>query len=261
VSKKQLTLAGREPILLKSSENKHKGRWVSEADTTDSDYFAIDLNYSLGVWKKQGIKVVWLSILDAQSALIPLAISQGFAFHHVSNNQLILTKRLIDDSLIPDFARHSIGAGGIVLNDNKRVLTIVEKNDMQTRPGHFKFPGGTVDKGEFIHQGVLREVFEETGVRAEFKGVVGFRHYHRGQFGTSNIYFVCHLQALSNDIVMCEEEIGIAQWIAIDDYLAMDSVLTFNKIFLRRAISNHYLTLVDIGDLVGISPAEYEIYL
>ncbi|MBS9778128.1 MAG: NUDIX domain-containing protein [Gammaproteobacteria bacterium] len=247
---------------LASTENRYRGCWVGTDLPATIEQFESDLQYSLSLWHNRRIKVVWLTVLPRYAHLISVAIACGFDFHHVRNtadNAVILTKRLIDDALIPEFANHTIGVGGIVLNDKDEVLTIIEKHDMVSRPGHLKFPGGSVDKGELLAHAVTREVFEETGINTMFNGVVGFRHYHKGQFGTSNIYFLCHLTAVSDAIEICPKEIGFAQWMPIDEYLACDTVIEFNKTMLRAALTNNYFKLNDIGEVVGVPPDEYEI--
>lgn len=250
--------------LLKATVNRYQGCWVETQLATEAEQFIKDLTYSTSVWKKQGIKVIWLTLTQQQATLIPAAISQGFNFHHVpsgSDQPLVLTKRLISGAVIPEFANHIIGVGGVVLNEKSEVLTIVERHDLSKRPGHWKFPGGAVDRREPFHTAVVREVLEETGITTQFQGIIGFRHYHQGQFGTSNIYFVCHLTALSEQITACPEEIALAQWMPIDDYLARGSVMAFNKSMLRAAIRKDYLPPVKDSELLGFSLDESEVFI
>ena len=57
---------------------------------------------------------------------------------------------------------HIVAAGAIVLNDRGEVLLI--KDD---RRHSWTFPGGIVEEGEGLLDGVKREVLEETGIEVE----------------------------------------------------------------------------------------------
>ena len=77
---------------------------------------------------------------------------------------------------LPAYADHFVGVGGIMVNDNEEVLMIQENRSAGTGSGKpWKFPGGFVDQGETIKQGVEREVVEETGVKGEFQGILAMR--------------------------------------------------------------------------------------
>ncbi|PID64558.1 MAG: DNA mismatch repair protein MutT [Gammaproteobacteria bacterium] len=248
------------PRLLDASINRYRGCWVSTELPADSSTFHTDLAHSLALWQADGIKVVWLTLNSARAALIPIAVTHGFDFHHVAGDAVILTKRLQSGAIIPEFANHTIGVGGIVFNARGEILVVIEQHDKHTRPGHWKFPGGAVDKGELIREAAIREVKEETGIIATFDQLVGLRHYHYGQFGTSNIYALCRLHAVNNTITPCPEEIFASKWISPEDYLACDTVIEFNKALLRAALYHHGMPTLEVGDLHGIAPAEYELF-
>ena len=79
----------------------------------------------------------------------------------------------------------------------------------------WKFPGGLVDEGETIEKAVVREVWEETGVKTEFIGVIGFREQLNFRFNQGDLYFTCLMQAQDTTINKCEIEIHDAKWMDI----------------------------------------------
>ena len=57
---------------------------------------------------------------------------------------------------------HIVSAGAAVLNDRGEVLLIKDE-----RRNSWTFPGGIVEEGEGLLDGVKREVLEETGIEIE----------------------------------------------------------------------------------------------
>jgi 8-oxo-dGTP pyrophosphatase MutT (NUDIX family) len=57
--------------------------------------------------------------------------------------------------------RHSLSAGAVVLNDEGKILLI-----KGPRRG-WEFPGGIIELGETIQNGIIREVKEESGIDIE----------------------------------------------------------------------------------------------
>lgn len=60
-----------------------------------------------------------------------------------------------------------------------------------------------------------REVFEETGIRSKFVGVLCFRHQHKFRYNCSDFYHVCLMKALTTDITKCENEILDCRWMKV----------------------------------------------
>ncbi|MFI0486011.1 NUDIX domain-containing protein [Actinomadura sp. 9N215] len=58
--------------------------------------------------------------------------------------------------------RHSVSVSGIVVRDDERVLALKRADDGRWAP-----PGGVLELDETPFEGVVREVFEETGVKVE----------------------------------------------------------------------------------------------
>lgn len=246
--------------MLKSARNQYRGVFVGEAHLPESDdAFAGDLASALPQWRAEGIRVVWLQLPAARAALVPRAIEAGFEFHHCDGPRLMLVKRLEAGAYVPAGATHTVGVGGAVISTDGRVLVVLERRDVTARPGYYKLPGGMLEPGEHFSEGVVREVHEETGIRAAFDGVVSLRHHHKGQFGTSNLYVVCRLRPLDFDIVVDDEEIGDAMWVDVDDYLANPEIGAYNKHVVRAAVEGRTLSMTTIDGYMA--PGEYEVFL
>lgn len=193
---------------------------------------------SLTVWRNNRFLVAWLEIPSGRSELIPAALAAGFTFHHTNRNTLILYCRLVEDAFVPDFASHYIGAGGVVINEQNELLTIVEQAHVAQRPNFFKLPGGTLHPGEHIDDGVCREVWEETGIQTSFERIICFRHLHEYRHSKSDIYFVCQLRPLTAEITIQDAEIAKAKWIPVEEYLASEHISVFNKGVVKLALQN-----------------------
>ncbi len=55
--------------------------------------------------------------------------------------------------------KHSVSVAAAVVDDSGRVLAVRRRDDGQWEP-----PGGVLELGETIEEGVVREVYEETGL-------------------------------------------------------------------------------------------------
>ena len=221
--------------------------------------FRKHLHHSLAVWETEGFKVVWLEILISKAELVPVAVEAGFSFHHARETCVMLTRPLVEGAIIPPYASHYVGVGGVVLNDARELLVVSEKYRLRSRGPSYKLPGGILQPGEHLVEGVIREVMEETGIKTRFESLVCFRHLHGYRFGKSDIYFVCRLSPLSLDISMQAEEIEECLWMAVDEYLAAENVSSFNKHLVRAALESPGIVLTTIE---GYGDAEkYEIFL
>lgn len=89
---------------------------------------------------------------------------------------------------------------------------------------------------------MIREVFEETGIRTTFESLVNVRHAHAANFGCSDLYIVMSLRTLgdSNDdsITTCPREIAAAEWMEFDDFLNHPKVHDINRDLLQQYLKN-----------------------
>jgi len=246
--------------LLAATRNRYNGMAIHSDDLPDAmDVFNERLLCSIAQWKSEGVHAVWLFLSSMQTHLIQTAMNCGFVYHHCTAAEVMMVQRLVPNAEIPSFATHTMGVGAVIFSERKEILTIVERGDCISRPNHFKFPGGMLERGEHIADGVVREVFEETGIKAEFEGLISFRHHHGGQFGSSNIYAVCQLKPLTFDIVIDEVEIGKALWMPVNEFIENSGVGLYNKHIVEMALTSGGLKSVQIDGYMN-SPDEYEIY-
>lgn len=220
--------------MLHSELNPFEGRIINSASLPESaDEFAAALERSLEAWRAEGIKVVWLQIPIERSQLVHPAVSAGFVYHHATEAWVELTLTLEPGSYVPPFATHYIGAGGVVLTEDRRLLVIQERHHTRR---HYKLPGGALHPGEHIVDAVIREVAEETGIRTEFDSLVCFRHWHGYRYGKSDIYFVTRLVPLSFEIQMDTSEVSECLWMPVDDYLSHPDTHEFNRRIVQAAL-------------------------
>ena len=245
--------------LLPFSPDQFGGVVVEPATLPDDPHtFRAQLDHSLGIWTDEGYRLVWLDVPIERAALIPVAVDAGFTFHHSNERNLMLTRRLVEGAFIPFHATHYIGAGGVVLNDRRELLVVCERH-RRTKQPYYKLPGGALQPGEHLVDGVIREVFEETGVRTTFEGLVCFRHWHGYRYGKSDIYFVCRLAPLSQEVTMQTEELEECFWMPLDDYYASDLVSAFNKRIVRAAVSSRGVSPEWIEGYAD--PSRYEFFM
>ena len=196
----------------------------------------------------RNIKVVWLTLPLPLASLVPVAAQRGFVYHHAEPEYLHMTLTLIPGSIIPPYATHYIGAGGVVLDGDNRLLVVSERYHLRSKR-HYKLPGGALEQGEHIAEAVVREVLEETGIRTEFLYTACFRHWHGYRYDKSDIYFVCRLKALSFEIIPDSREIFECLWMPVEEFLNSPDTHAFNRRIVRAAMTGK-----------GLFPEEIEGY-
>lgn len=179
--------------------------------------------------------LIWIYIDISKSDFIPYATKEGFFFHSCDENYILLVKRLKQNAIIPTAANHTLGVGAVVINKKNQLLVIKEKISNQG----YKLPGGHIDNNEMISQAVIREVFEETGVKVEFESIISLSHLYPHQFHKSNLYVVCKAKPLSEKIdIKDTQEIIDAKWIDVQEYINDEENFLFVRNLVKVAIIN-----------------------
>eukprot|EP01128_Nolandella_sp_AFSM9_P005877 TRINITY_DN2930_c0_g1_i1.p1 TRINITY_DN2930_c0_g1~~TRINITY_DN2930_c0_g1_i1.p1 ORF type:complete len:300 (+),score=76.75 TRINITY_DN2930_c0_g1_i1:1058-1957(+) len=206
---------------------------LGESLPVETGQFTDAFKASIEWWKLVGIRLVWLHIPLSLSHYIAIAAEAEFKYHHAKPEYVVMSKWLSEEeNKMPLDTHTSLGVGGFVLNDKNQVLAVREKNWGPNAP--WKLPGGMVDPKEDLVAAAIREVLEETNIQTKFHSVISFRHTHRSLFGTSNIYFVCKLVPLTEEITKEDAELLDAQWMDVHDYI--EEVTGINKLFAQVAI-------------------------
>ena len=186
---------------------------------TDEE-FTLALDESLESWKESNIRGCWVKVPIANASYVPIVVSRGFHFHHAEKEYVMLTKWLPEneENKLPAAATHHVGIGAFVTrinptDENKRdVLMVQELRGPAAGRDLWKLPTGLLDVGEDVPEAAVREVMEETGVKAEFVSILSARHSHGTHFGRSDMFFVVALRALSDELIRCPKEIEKVEW-------------------------------------------------
>jgi ADP-ribose pyrophosphatase YjhB (NUDIX family) len=198
---------------------------------------------------------VWIEVHISQSSLVPQMAQLGFRYHHAQDDICVLNLWLQPtDSLVPEFATHHIGVGGIVINSRQEILCVRERRP-KSYSMPWKIPGGLSNLGEHIDEAVVREILEETGIQTEFRNVLCFRHAHGLANGRSDIYFVCRLDPVEGvdqdgncvipEPTAQESEIEAASWVPYTEF--RDMVKGENG----HPMISHVLDLLDRGQVIA----------
>ena len=192
----------------------------------------------LAAWKREGkYRGVWLTVVPKENSAAGMimqgAVEAGFELHCVDKGSITLKHWLPDTaSALPDAPHHQVGIAGMVVNARDEVLVIQERRGVTASLKDFwKLPGGLVDPGEDMTAAVVREIEEETGVRAKFHSLVSFRESHLGPFGSTDIYCVCACtladsslynpqKKMAQPVSPHPDEIKKVAWLPMEEFLA-----------------------------------------
>ncbi|KAF8380565.1 hypothetical protein HHK36_028053 [Tetracentron sinense] len=228
------TLYSRRSVL-DASEDEYEGVVVNpERLPSNPNAFASILHSSLSHWKMKGKKGVWLKLPLEQSDLVPIAVKEGFQYHHAERGYVMLTYWIPEGPcMLPANASHQVGVGGFVINEKNEVLVVQEKHCAPTFADVWKLPTGFILESEEIYTGAVREIKEETGIDTEFVEVIAFRHAHNVAFEKSDLFFICMLRPLSTQIIVDDLEIQAAKWMPLFEFVEQPLIrgdIMFKKI-------------------------------
>ncbi|HEY7340660.1 MAG TPA: NUDIX domain-containing protein [Ktedonobacterales bacterium] len=129
---------------------------------------------------------------------------------------------------------YSVGAGAVVLFGDKILLVQMGYGQHEN---HWAIPGGYVEPGETADLTAQREVFEETGVNAEVRGLIAVRsRIHPDENST---YLIFLLQATSEDAHADGIEVRDARFFGLDEAFSLPNITPLSRIFVAKAREGH----------------------
>ncbi|KFV16615.1 Nucleoside diphosphate-linked moiety X motif 6, partial [Pterocles gutturalis] len=176
-------------------------------------------------WREEGRVAVWLRVPILRSGFAAVGAGQAWAkaFGQV-NKQISVCELMAAIFFFPvpltlsrsgTHPKNTLSSA--VLDETTGKVLVVQ--DRNKTVNAWKFPGGLSNPGEDIGDTAVREVFEETGIKSEFKSILSIRqqHKHPGAFGKSDMYIICRLEPSSFNITFCQQECLRCEWMDLDE--------------------------------------------
>jgi hypothetical protein len=154
----------------------------------------------------RGNALFWVKVRVQLSHLIPSLLGNDmFMVHHATPEYIMLVKGPgvhICSTNVPLYGTHYtrveclvVEVGGSTMLEDERVLMVTEM--VGTLCCNRKLVTGSVESGEYLSKAAEREVFEETGIRCRFVGLLGVVNRLRTRFNRDEILIGCVLVAES----------------------------------------------------------------
>ena len=177
------------------------------------------INDSMEEWLEADRPSIWIKLHGKDLDFLNQFIDFGFTMHRLKKGNIIVLNKWIrkGSKTLPPGPFGYYGVGGMCINDEGKVLCVRE--NYKTGPGPWKLPGGLYDleKDRKFSDTAIREVFEETGVRAKFDHLVNTRLVHSSaMFHAPDLYSIVRLTPLTTEIHFDPVEIADAQWVDLD---------------------------------------------
>ena len=112
-------------------------------------------------------------------------------------------------------SRNILVVSRAIIREDDRILTLQRSQSDTRNPGLWEFPGGKIDEGENVIDGLTREVYEETGLT--IKPLSSIAHVESEIIGTGKyagrlyVSLFYAAQRIGGDLTLSSEH-GLAQW-------------------------------------------------
>lgn len=127
------------------------------------------------------------------------------------------------------WGNYNVGVGALVFKDQKMLLV---RRAQEPGKGKWTNPGGYIEQLEPIEETVAREVWEETGVRAEVRSIVALRDQPRA---VHNVYIAFEMEYIEGEPKPDEREVDQAGFFSLEEMQDMD-VASFTRWLIDVAL-------------------------
>ncbi|MES2006928.1 MAG: NUDIX domain-containing protein [Patescibacteria group bacterium] len=135
-----------------------------------------------------------------------------------------------------------VGAGGVIVNEEGKILLSRRGSKARNQVGKWESPGGSVEFGETAVETVKREAFEELGIEIKIDALLGFVDdiiVEEKQHWAGPTY-LCSIVSGTPTIMepeMCDE-IG---WFSVEEIETMNKTITLTHDLesYKKYISSH----------------------
>lgn len=117
---------------------------------------------------------------------------------------------------------------GIVIKEDKILLIKRERGDF---PGLWAIPGGKVEECEHLNEAIEREMFEEIGIKMEFKELLGFSTEIMHDKEKTSMLYICLLEMNPTDKITNPE--FEYKFFSKDEIINSDNIVKSDKLFIK----------------------------
>lgn len=101
----------------------------------------------------------------------------------------------------------------LLVDENGKILILKRSTDSKTNPGKWELPGGKVNQDESFDHALLREVYEETGLKIELDHVVGASEQNLHIIRA--VHIIMSGKIVEGDLTLSSEHEGYA-WVLME---------------------------------------------
>ena len=223
--------------------------WNNSMSTTD---FQKGLEETINDCKKKSASSIFINIPQQNYDLIGKALEMGFDFHFVDveGKGLTLLKKFRPANIPSQPSHHVGGSAMLISNDLRQVFLVKEKfGDLRHM---WKLPGGKIEANESIQSGISRELFEETGLKGDFLGLIAMSEAFPSLYRFSNLYFLGLMIAQNYESTIDSEELQDGKWFDFDQYLSFDYPHEFYR--QKIAIIKRIMQCKNVDEIRNLTP-------